>query len=99
MSYRECLEQVIEINEKLIKRSTEDIEELNRELAQQRKKDREFVAWVWSSGVVVEWEMRHYNKGYKSEETKKLIKRRAFEYRFRKSLESYNEKYRERLAQ
>lgn len=98
-TYRECTEKVIEMNERMIASSTEDIKMCNEELAKQRKKDREFVEWIWSSGVVTEWEMNYYNKDYKSEDTKRILKRRAFEYRFRKSLENYNKHFRKSLAE
>lgn len=97
--YREMLEKVIETNERIITSSTKDIERYNKELAEQRKIDREMVEYIWSKGVVDEFEMEIYNKNYQSKETKEIIKRRAFEYRFRKSLERHNKKYKEYLAQ
>lgn len=98
-TYRESIENVIKMNESMIASSTDDIKTCNRELAKQRAKDREMVEWVWSSGVVTEWEMKHYNKDYKSEDTKRIIKRRAFEYRFRKSLMNHNEQFKQILGQ
>lgn len=97
-TYREYIERVYTMNEDLIASTTNDIKAYNKELAEQRKKDREMVEWVWSSGVVTEWEMKHYNKDYQSEDTKKIIKHRAFNYRFRKSLQKHNEFYRQELA-
>lgn len=98
-TYRETIESVIKMNENLIEGSTKDIKMFSKEIAEQRKKDREMIEWVWSSGVVTEWEMNYYNKNYKSDATRKLMNRRAWEYRFRKSLEKSNREWKEMLAE
>lgn len=99
MTYRETIESVIKMNEELIRGSTDDIKMFSKEIAEQRKKDKEMVEWVWSSGVVTEWEMNYYNKDYKSDTTRKLMNRRAWEYRFRKRLENSNREWKEMLAE
>ena len=86
-------EKMIQTSLKFVESSDREIEWLNKQIAEQREKDRNFVEWVWSKGVVDEWEMGRFTKNYKSEEMKNLLKQRQREYKWRASQRKYAEKW------
>lgn len=81
--YKTIKGQLIQNQMDLIESSDREIEWLNKEIAERRIKDKNMIEWVWSKGVVNEWEMRCYTKDYKSTEMKSLLKQREREYRWR----------------
>lgn len=58
----------------------------NEQLKRSRKEDREMVKWVWSKGVLTEWQMKTYGnpKKYQGTETKKILANRRRWYRMKK---------------
>lgn len=82
--YSKIAESMVRTSEQFIESSNREIEWLNKRIAEQRKEDREFVEYVWSSGVVDEVEMMIYTKDYKSRKMKELLKARDREYRWRR---------------
>lgn len=83
--------RMIEMSEEAIAFDSDHIMTLNEIIADCRREDRRLVEYVWSKGVVTADEMRLFNKGFMSRETKDWIKcrRRAYKCRSRsrKSLE------------
>lgn len=90
----------IEWNKKVIGWCNREIEYLTRELERSRKDDRELVEWVWSKGVVTEWEIRTYGNGskYQSTETHKNLLARRREYLKRKKANKEIARYERLLA-
>lgn len=91
--YSKIAEGMVRTAEQFIESSSNEIEWLNKQIAEQRKKDRELVEYVWSSGVVDRVEMMIYTKDYKSEAMKKLLKRRDYEYRMRREFRKSAERW------
>lgn len=90
---RKFYEGQIEFYKRMIGYAENSLEFNKRQLKRGRKHDRELVEYVWSRGVVTEWEMRLFHKNYKSEEVKKLEKEARYERKrirkYRKDIEKY----------
>ena len=75
IDFKKYYEGQIEFAKKMIGYAENHLAFAKRQLARERKSDKEFVEYIWSRGVVTETEMRLFcKKGYKSNETLKLEK-------------------------
>lgn len=96
---RNWYEHQIEWYNKVIGWCNRNIEYLTRQLERNRKDDREMVEWVWSKGVVTEWEIKTYGSKYQSAETHKNLLARRREYLERKKAYRKIAEYKRLLAE
>lgn len=97
--YRAFFERQVEWNTKEIKWCEDEAKYITERLKRSRQSDRDTVEYIWGKGVVDEFEMRHYAKDYKSQETKKLLKERAQNYRWKKKAKEWLNYYSWQLKQ
>lgn len=85
-NWKEFYKEQVEWYKKQIEWDNKQIAWITKEIEDGRKRDREMVEWVWSKGVLTEWQMRAYGnpKKYESADTHERILARRRAYRSRK---------------
>ena len=97
---RESLMKSLEADRRMLHSANETIKFYTELLKDSRKDDRRHLEWVWSRGVLDELEMEIYNvKNYAGSETRRLLKMRASEYRWRNKLKHWIKRYETWLAE
>lgn len=91
---RESLRKGLEGERRMLRSTNEMIEFYTELLKESRKADRKHLERVWSRGVLDELEMEIYNtKNYAGSETRRLLKARASEYRWRAKVKYWIKRY------
>jgi len=96
---REFYEGQIEFANKMIGYAENSLEYTKRQLKRERISDKELVEYIWSKGVVNEFQKETYTKDYKGTDTKKYEKEAR---QLRKSIRKYKaqiERYEAKLAE
>ena len=80
---REVYEGMVESYKRWIEHDADEIKWANDMLKITREDDKRLVEYIWSKGVLTEWEMERYTKAFTGTETKYYLKERARYYRER----------------
>ena len=102
IDWKEYYEKQVDYYTKDIEFDEKQIQWANRDIKYERKRDRELYEYVWSKGVLTEWEMRYYGmpiSQYISSTTKKLINDRQRYYRHKKKDMQKLEYYKKQLEE
>lgn len=85
-NWKEWYEKQVAWYKEQIEWENKHIAWLTRDIEDGRKRDREMVEWVWSKGVLTEWQMKTYGdpKKYESADTHERVLMRRRAYRSRK---------------
>ena len=85
--WKEFYEKQVDFYTREVEFDNKQIEWANRDIQRERESDKRLYEYVWSKGVLTEWEYRCYGmpiNQYKSHSTKKYINDRARYYRHKK---------------
>ena len=100
--WKEYLEKQVEFYKKEIEFDDKQIKWANQDIQRERERDRSLYEYVWSKGVLTEWEHRYYGmpmKQFKSSTTQKYMNDRARYYRHKKKDIKKLEYYKKQLEE